>query len=131
MWLQASFSVAQAVVALADISSAVGFITLAQFMGITIALSIANTIFMNNSQTKISEILPNFPISEIQAAMQGAQNGFVQSLSPELKAQVVNVIVESISKTYVLVIAAGSTVAVLSLLMMRERLFTSTPIGAA
>jgi Na+/melibiose symporter-like transporter len=49
MWLQAPFSVAQAVVAPEDVPAAVGFMMLAQFAGITFALAIANTVFLNNA----------------------------------------------------------------------------------
>lgn len=131
MWLQASFSVAQAVVDPSHVASAVGFITLAQFAGITIALAIGNTVFLNSSETRISQILPTVPLEEIKIAIEGAGSSFVQSLSPDLRDQVLGAIAGSIAKTYILVIAAGSLVVVLSLLMKRERLFSSAPIAAA
>ncbi|KAI1386452.1 major facilitator superfamily domain-containing protein [Hypoxylon trugodes] len=124
-FLQASFSVAQAVVQLDQIASAVGFITLAQFLGITIALAAGNAVFLNESQERITRILPDVPLEQIQLAMQGAGSNFVQNLEPNLKVQVLEAIVESIGKTYILVVAGGALVVVLSLLMKRERLFIS------
>ena len=131
LWLQASFSVAQAVVDPSLVASAVGFITLAQFAGITITLAIANTVFLNSSQTRILQILPNVPLEEIEIAMQGAGSSFVRNLSPDVRGQVLDAIVDSIAKTYILVITAGALVVVLSLLMKRERLFSSAPVAAA
>lgn len=123
LWLQASFSVAQAVVEPALIPSAVGFITCAQFVGITIALAIANSIYLNKSQTSISEILPNVPLEDIQAAMSGSRSTFLKTLSKSQRDQVLEAIVSSMSESYILVITAGALVAVLSLVMKRERVF--------
>ncbi|CCD43768.1 similar to MFS multidrug transporter [Botrytis cinerea T4] len=109
MWLQASFSVAQAVVEPTLIGAAVGSMTLAQFAGITITLAIANS---------------------IQAAMQGSGTDFMKTLSPDQKTAVLEAIVEAIGKTHILVIAAGSLVAVLSLFMKRETLFVSAAVAA-
>ncbi len=126
MFLQASFSVTQAVVSPENIASAIGFITLAQFAGITIVLAIANAVLLNHSQDKIQEILPNVPLAEIQAAILGARSGLVQSLSPELKTRVIDAIVSTIDTTYILCIAGGALVAVMSLTMRHEKLFGVT-----
>ncbi|KAH8653989.1 major facilitator superfamily domain-containing protein [Tricladium varicosporioides] len=130
LFAQASFSVAQATVEPELIASAVGFITCAQVSGITIALAIANSIFLNKSQAAISAILPNVPTADIQAAITGAGSAFVASLSNAVKREVIAAIVTSISKTYILVIAAGTLTTVLSFAMKRERLFMAAGTGA-
>ena len=130
LWMQASFSVAQAVVAPILIPSAVGFITCAQFLGITISVAIANSLFLNSSQKDIQRILPGIAADEIQAAMQGARSKFLETLSEDVRGKVLNAIVDAISKTYILVITAGALVVVLSLLMKRERLFMAAGVHA-
>jgi MFS family permease len=130
MFAQASFSVAQAVVEPHMIPMAVGFITCAQVSGVTIALAIANSVFLNKSQTGIEKILPGVPVAEIQAAIAGAGSQFVDSLSESVKLEVLKAIVSAMSKTYILVITAGSLVTVLSAFMKRERLFMAAG-GAA
>ena len=129
LFAQASFSVAQAIVDPELIASAVGFITCAQVSGVTIALAIANSVFLNKSQTSISAILPDTPVAEIQAAIAGAGSAFVKSLSAAVREEVLTAIVNAMSKTYILVITAGSLVAVLSLAMKREKLFMA--VGGA
>jgi hypothetical protein len=129
LFAQTSFSVAQAIVDPDLIASAVGFITCAQVSGVTIALAIANSVFLNKSQTSISAILPDTPIAEIQAAIAGAGSDFVKSLSATVREEVLTAIVNAMSKTYILVITAGSLAAVLSLAMKREKLFMA--VGAA
>lgn len=122
MFLQASFPVTQAVVATENIAPAIGFITLAQFVGITLALAIANAILLNSSQQKIQQILPKVPASEIKLAILGAHSDLVQNLSLDLKTQVLDAIVDAIAKTYILVIVGGALVAVSGLLMRRQKL---------
>jgi len=131
MFLQASFSVAQAVVDTEDIPPAVGFITLAQFLGITMALAIANSVFLNESEKGIAQILPDVPLAEIRAAINGAASDFVKSLDGEMRMRVLGAIVKAIDKAYILVVAAGSLVALLSLLMKREKLFGAPAAIAA
>jgi MFS family permease len=127
---QASFSVAQAVVEPEMIASAVGFITCAQISGVTIALSIANSVFLNKSQTRIQALLPDVPTQEIQQAIAGAGSQFFNNLTGPVREEVLQAIVSAMSKTYILVITAGALVIVLSLFMKRERLFMAAG-GAA
>ncbi|KLJ06592.1 hypothetical protein EMPG_17906 [Blastomyces silverae] len=126
MFLQASFSVTQAVVDQENVAPAIGFITLAQFVGITIALALANAILLNASQSQIQAILPDVAGADIQAAILGARSGLVQTLSPDLKLRVLDAIVSAIDKTYALVMAGGALVALSSLMMRREKLFVAT-----
>lgn len=127
MYLQAPFSVTQAVVDVDNIAPAIGFITLAQFIGVTMALAIANSILLNASQSKIQQILPNVSASEIQGAILGADSTLVQNLPSNLKAQVLAAIVDAIGKAYILVIAGGTLVVFSSLFMRRQKLFGSAP----
>ena len=112
------------------VASAVGFITCAQVSGVTIALAIANSVFLNKSQEGIQAILPDVSTEVIQQTIAGAGSQFFESLSGEVRAEVLTAIVTAMSKSYILVITAGSLVAVLSLAMKRERLFIAAG-GAA
>jgi MFS family permease len=130
MYLQASFSVVQATVAAEDIPPAVGFLTCAQFLGITMALAIANNIFLDESTRAIAQILPDMSLEDVRGAIEGAASEFVMSLSPGVQSQVLSAIVDAISTTYVLVVAAGAMVTVLSLALKREKLFMSAGVAA-
>ncbi|KAH6670424.1 major facilitator superfamily domain-containing protein [Halenospora varia] len=123
LFAQASFSVAQAIVSPDMVASAVGFITCAQVSGVTIALAIANSVFLNESQKDISKLLPNVPAEEISAAIAGAGSQFVASLSDAMKRSVLEAIVNAMGQTYILVIVSGAMVLLLSFAMKRERLF--------
>jgi hypothetical protein len=77
---QALFSIAQATIETEFIASEVGFITCAQVSGVTIALAIVNSIFLNKSQPTIHAILPEVSMSDIQVAITGAGSVLIASL---------------------------------------------------
>ncbi|KAM3564449.1 hypothetical protein ARSEF4850_001859 [Beauveria asiatica] len=129
MFAQASYSVAQAVVKPELVPSAIGFISTAQIFGITLALAIANALFLNESERGIHALLPNVPIEEIAQTIAGAKSELLRQQSPEMTTKILTVIVNAQSKTYILVIVAGVLVTVLSLLMKRERLFIGHAAG--
>ena len=129
-FIQASFSVAQAKVGKEHIPVAIGFITCAQVGGGTIALAIANTVFLNGASNRISDILPIVPTEEIQSAIAGAGSKFIESLDKTQRADVLNAIVASMSRVWILGMTAGALVIVLSLLMRREKLFMKGTGGA-
>lgn len=123
MFLQASFPVTQAAVDADNIAPAIGFVTLAQFVGITIVLAISNAILLNSSQGRIQQILPNVSSAEIQLAILGPHSDLVQNLPSDFKTRALDAIVNIIDKTYILVIAGGALVALSTLLMPRQKLF--------
>ena len=129
MFGQAGYAVTQAVLKLEDIAPAIGFITLAQFVGITLSLALANAVLLNESQSEIQQILPDVPLTEIQEAILGARSSLVQSLAPDVQRRVLNAIVNAISDTYILVIVAGALVTTLSVAMRREKLFNAASAG--
>lgn len=129
MFVQASFSVAQAKTQPHLIPLAIGFITCAQVGGATIALTIANAVFLNESTKRIGEVLPDVTRATIQATVSGASSTFLQNLDPATKVKVIAAIVKSIDMVYILEITAGALTAVLSLGMKTEKLFMAA--GAA
>ncbi|KAK2609861.1 hypothetical protein N8I77_003338 [Diaporthe amygdali] len=123
MWLQASLSVAQAVVSPENVPAAVGLVMLGQFVGICMTLAIANTVFLNDARRAIQFILPDVPSETIGSAIQGSTSGFLDTLEPNVKSRVLDAIIVAMGKVYILVIVAGGLTAVLSLFMKRVRLF--------
>lgn len=130
MWLQAPFSVAQAVVAPEDIPAAVGVVMLGQFAGITISLAIANTVFLNDAAAGIRVLMPDETMSTIKQAIEGGTGDFLSSLDTDMRSAVLDILVKAMNKAYILVIAAGSLTAILSLFMKRQKLFGVTPQAA-
>ncbi|ERF73026.1 hypothetical protein EPUS_07120 [Endocarpon pusillum Z07020] len=121
--VQIGFIVAQAVVPRSEMSAAVAFINLAQISGLVIALTLANTIFLNDAQIQIANILPNASPDEIDSAISASRSAFLQSLSRDVQQQILHAIVVSISKTYILCMTSGALILVLAFGLKWERVF--------
>lgn len=124
LFCQAGFSVAQAKVALADIPSSVGYIMCGQITGMTISITVANSIFLNEAEKGIAKLLPQLARDEIQNSIRGHGSEFVNSLPAELRAGVMDAVVKGLSNAYILCAVAGTLATILSLGLKRERLFT-------
>ena len=96
IYSQASFAVAQALVKPRLIPLAIGFVTCAQISGATVALSVADTVFLNKAQSGLESLLPNVPLADIQGVIIGVGSSFYASLDEAVRAQVLHVVVESI-----------------------------------
>ena len=120
---QAPLSIAQAKVPPSDMVTATQFVGFGQIGGITLALTIANSIFINRSIIGIGKVLPNATQSDVISAVSGTGGAFFASLDPMSRENVLKAIVAAMSDTYAMVIAAGALTTVLSLFMKRERLF--------
>ena len=122
-FVQAPFSVAQAKFELQFVSAATAFISCGQISGITLPLAIATSVFINEASNKITIILPDAPRSAIQAAIAGAGTSFFQSQSPRDQLRILEAIVSTIDRFYIMVMVGDALAVILSVFMKRERLF--------
>ena len=121
MYAQASFAIAQVKVHPYEIPSAIGFIALAQTGGATIALAIANSVFLNQATNGILAIVPQEPRSVVQGAISGAGSSFFQTLDPGVKTAVLEAVTHAISQTYILCITGAALSVILACFMSREK----------
>ncbi|KAH8807460.1 major facilitator superfamily domain-containing protein [Xylogone sp. PMI_703] len=130
MYAQASFAVAQAKSKPQEIPLAIGFISLAQIGGATIALAIANAVFLNNATNGILAIIPTASRSVVQGAVSGANSAFFKSLDPSVKTAVLEAVTHAVSRIYILAITGAALSIVLALFMPREKLFMAAGVAA-
>lgn len=119
---QASFSVAQSLVPPEEIPMAVGFMTCAQVGGSAIALSVANTLFLNRATVQIMDLLPNQSQASVQAMISGANSALLDSLNETLRTDVLNAIVNSITDALVLDLTAGAIAIVVAIFLRRTKM---------
>jgi hypothetical protein len=91
--------------------------------GMTIGLTVANSIFLNLAQKYIQDVLPNADPNQIKAAISGTGSAFIGSLSPENQARVIHAIISAIGKPYMLLVVVSAIEFVLSLFLKWERVF--------
>ncbi|MCJ1246728.1 hypothetical protein MMC30_003937 [Trapelia coarctata] len=130
LFVNAPFAIAQWLVGEAETAEAVGFITCAQVAGVTISLSIANTVFLNLAQNAIAVLLPDVPLAEVQGAISGVGSKFLLTLSEETQTRVFEAIIFAIQRVFILGLVAGVLAVVLSAFMSREKIDLTPKIEA-
>ncbi|TGO70127.1 hypothetical protein BOTNAR_0003g00200 [Botryotinia narcissicola] len=124
-WSQASFTVAQFLVAPKDIPIATGFLTCAQSGGAALSLAIGDTVFLNTAQSGIMTLLPNRSSSEIQGLISGLRNSFFETLDANIQNAILDIIMSSFKKLFVLPIAAGGVALAFSVFLKRQKIDVS------
>ena len=123
---QLGFTVAQAKVGPELVPLATTFVSCGQMAGVTLSLGTATSIFLNQAASKISLIIPNASLSDVQASIAGADASFVQTLSPLQRLQVLNAVTSTIAHVFSMVVAGGVLAILLSIFTRREWLFPQT-----
>lgn len=101
-FVQASFSVIQTMVEPHDIGYAITLMLIAQLSGISFGLSIAGAIYINRSVVGLEGLLsPQYSSSQLQEAVSGTSNGFINSLPDVLGIQALDVIVGAFQDTFI------------------------------
>ncbi|KAF5879535.1 putative mfs drug efflux protein [Botrytis fragariae] len=124
-WSQASFTVAQFLVAPKDIPIVTGFLTCAQSGGAALSLAIGDTVFLNTAQSGIMTLLPNRSSSEIQGLISGLGNSFFETLDANIQNAILDIIMSSFKKLFVLPIAAGAVALAFSVFLKRQKIDVS------
>jgi hypothetical protein len=117
MFIQAGFSVAQAKVSSARQTDATSFMSLAQNLGIMLALAISGAVFQNKAIDKLQRIFPHLSRNDLRGAISGNDSGILQRLDDATRAKALHAIVDSLSRTYFLVVTAGAMAVIGSLFM--------------
>lgn len=120
---QAGYAVGTQRVGPSRAAELIQFLNISQGSSQLIGLAIASALFQNYTFNGLKSILAGqeYSDSEIQGAIAGARSDLLASLSPDLRARCLDVIVESIGKCWILVIAAGSCYTLSSCFLTRTR----------
>jgi hypothetical protein len=121
--LQNAYSIVAVLVNPNEVPGAIGLINVAQIGSITIALSIAGSIFQNIGFLELSKVLRpfNFSDQELRNALGGVQSGILEG-NDTIRELALDAIVKTISKIWILVIAAGALCLISGAVMKREKL---------
>ncbi|KAH7114896.1 hypothetical protein EDB81DRAFT_920204 [Dactylonectria macrodidyma] len=123
LYIQASYAVAQAKVAANRVADAAGFMSFAQYLGITLSLAISGSVFQNVAFDRLAPLFPTEPASAVRDLITGSGSGLFATLDPATTQQVLDIIIHAMSKTYILVLTAGAVTILSASMMKRERLF--------
>jgi hypothetical protein len=120
---QASYSVAAQLVPASRGAEVIQFYNIAQGQSLLIGLVVASAVFQSTAFDGMKSVLAGIGLSnsEIQSAIAGTSSSVLEQLSPDLRAKALNVIVTSIGKEWILVIAAGIMQTICSAFLTRGK----------
>ena len=121
-FLQLSFTVAQSKVEKHILPIAIGFLTFAQLIGPAVALCITNAVFINEATSGILGLDSNLSVQVVQSATARASSRQIQGISADTQQKALQVIVQAMSKAYIVAMTAGALTLVMALFMKREKL---------
>lgn len=121
--MQVAYSVAVSKVKEHEVASVIGFINVAQIGSVAITLSIAGSIYQNVGYSKLKSAMAAYDFSpaEIRNALGGASSNILQGGDKQVTLLALGAITSTVSKIYILIIAAGGLLFVSSLFMKREK----------
>ncbi|GAM39190.1 hypothetical protein TCE0_034f10528 [Talaromyces pinophilus] len=117
-YLQLPFAAAQAAVAPRWIFVAVGLISFAQLAAPSVALSIANTVFINEATLNLIQYLPDYSEDQITRVISGVGSQYLDQMSASQRAVVIRIITQAMGKPYILVITSSAFSLVLSTILV-------------
>ena len=117
-FLQAGYGITQAILSPEEVTDCVGFMSIAQSLGIVVSLAIAGAIFENQAVDHVARTLPSYPRDQLRSAITGTYSSFLSSLnSPQTEKEVIHGIVEALSSVYIVVMVAGAVVTIIAILL--------------
>lgn len=121
LFTQGPISVVQSLFPADRVADATAFVGFGQVVGIAIMLAVANAIFLNEATIGIQQVLPDTPVRDVQAAIQGVGSELFRNLNSTLKTAVLQAIVSSMNTVYILVIVAGAVTLILCPFLKRQK----------
>ncbi|KAL8873419.1 MAG: hypothetical protein Q9174_001114 [Haloplaca sp. 1 TL-2023] len=117
LYVTAGFSIVPFLVAPHDINNAIGFMAIAQVVGGNVFLSMAGCMYQNYGHSKLAPVLGTTSQQDISGVIAGTSNPLFQSLSPELRAMVVEQITSVMANIWAIMIAGAAINVVLGPLL--------------
>ncbi|KAI1075118.1 major facilitator superfamily domain-containing protein [Whalleya microplaca] len=130
-FIQAGYAVIQAVVDPADMAYAISFMMIGQLSGIGFGLSIAGAVFVNKAISGLTALLPTAPYDDIQLTLAGTSSGYFNSLTPDIRTQVTEIIISALQKVFIPVYVGAALALVLSVCFTQRKMFKDAVAIAA
>lgn len=120
---QAGYAVASHLVEPERLADVIQFLNLSQGQSQLFGLLIGSAIFQSKAYEGIKSVLSDqgFTNEELRGAIAGSRSKVLESISPELRAQCIDVLVHTIADIWIMVIAAGALLIICSCFLSRKR----------
>ncbi|KAI0798852.1 putative MFS drug efflux transporter [Xylaria sp. FL0064] len=121
--IQMPFSIASAKVKPEEGGLAIGYCTFFQFTGPAVALSVANSVFLNESLVQLATYFPGLARNTILGALFGLNPALLAGSADVPRSTIEHILVSTLSRIWAIPLSSGALILVLSLSMKWEKLF--------
>lgn len=120
---QAGYAVAARLVEPNRLPEVIQFLNISQGQSQMLGLAIASAIFQSKACNGIKNVLDGqgFSTEQIRAAIAGARSEVLETISPELRARCLDVLVRTIADIWFMVVAAGALMTVCACFLSKKR----------
>ncbi|KAI9662152.1 MAG: hypothetical protein M1831_002848 [Alyxoria varia] len=122
LYVQAAYPITQTKLVADEATDAVALIGTTQQGSTAIALTIANSIFINRAADGLQPIFPGLARSEVQAAIAGVGADLFNQLAESKQIEVLDVLLGALRDVWTQALASAGFAFALSLFMRRERI---------
>ncbi|KAK0635857.1 major facilitator superfamily transporter [Bombardia bombarda] len=119
---QTAYGVIHGVIPPEFASQGIPWVMLAQYTGVTLALSIAGAVFVNGALDGLRDVLPTFAEAELNDILSGTSSAALRQVPSELRGQVIDVIVQNLRKTSIPAFFGSAVVTLISLCLNKRKL---------
>ncbi|KAK0725996.1 major facilitator superfamily transporter [Lasiosphaeris hirsuta] len=129
---QAGYTVIYKVIPAADMAHALpSFMMVAQYLGVTVGLSVAGAVFVNDAKNQLAQMLPALSDEEITSLLSGTSHT-ADVLVPEgLRDDVLLAILNGLRKVFIPAFVGTAVCILVSGVLTKKRLFSKSDSGAA
>jgi hypothetical protein len=121
-FVQTSYAIAQAISLKIETEAAISFIMQGQLLGLIVGLTIAGSVFITHATKGLAALLPDVPIGIVKDSIAGTNAGFLTTLPPQIQAEALDIIIQSMDRVYILGIAGGAVSLVCGVLLTHRKL---------
>ncbi|UKZ66001.1 uncharacterized protein TrAtP1_007184 [Trichoderma atroviride] len=119
----AGIGIVSALAPASEVNNAVSIMTIAQVLGIILALSVSGSVFQNMALTYLAAALPDARRDEISQLVTGTSGSFYKSLDTAQKLLVVEQVTAAIRDSFYYLVGITAIGFITSLFMSRRKLF--------
>jgi MFS family permease len=119
---QTPYGVIHRVIAPEHMTLGVPFIMIAQYTGITFSLSISGAVFVNEGLKGLRNLLPDIPADQLSGILSGTSSTGIDVVPLEMRAAVIDVIVEHLRKTFITAFAGAAGVLLISIFYRKQKM---------
>ncbi|KAL9122167.1 MAG: hypothetical protein Q9187_001282 [Circinaria calcarea] len=122
-YVQAGFAITECLVSPTELAHIVGFMSVAQSMGIVVFLAVMGSVYQNLAILRVSQVLPSDTAVNLRQLVAGTYSGIFKSLPESTRDEVVVAVISAMRFVWLMPLTAGAVTVIFSCFLGKNKLF--------